>query len=71
SPTTVQETLQMARESAEREQLKPIYIIDRLAGAREREILRHHGDHTINMGELDDFDLEDGERGSDMRDRHG
>ena len=70
SAASVQETLRLAQEAAAREGLGPIYVVDRLAGAREREILRHGGDHTVNMGQLDDFDLEDGERGPDMRDRH-
>ncbi len=69
TPMTVQETLSAARNLADRERLEPIYVLDRLAGAREREILQHHGDHTVNMGELDDFDFEEGERGTDMRDR--
>lgn len=62
--------LEAARALAESERLEIIYIIDRLAGPREREIWRNHGDHTVRMTELDDFDLEEGERGSDMRDRH-
>ena len=41
------------------------------AGPRERDILHHHGDHSVHMERLDDFDLEEGERGSDMRDRRG
>ena len=65
----VREALQLARDIADREQLPTVYVIDRLAGARERDILRHDGDHTVHMSELDDFDLEEGERGSDMRDR--
>ncbi len=69
-PMSVSEALQSARALAEAEKLDPIYIIDRLAGPRERDILRHHGDHSVHMGQLDDFDLEEGERGSDMRDRH-
>ncbi len=66
----VKEALNAARGLAEAEKLDRIYVIDRLAGAREREILRSHGDHSVNMGKLDDFDFEEGERGSDMRDRH-
>jgi hypothetical protein len=69
-PMSVSEALQSARTLADAEKLDPIYIIDRLAGPRERDILRHHGDHSVHMGQLDDFDLEEGERGSDMRDRH-
>ena len=68
-PMSVAEALQSARDLADAENLHPVYIIDRLAGPRERDILRHHGDHSVHMGQLDDFDLEEGERGSDMRDR--
>jgi hypothetical protein len=69
TPMTVGEAVQAARRIAGEEQLERIYVIDRLAGPREQEILRHHGDHAFNMDLLQDFDLEDGVRGSDMRDR--
>ena len=65
----MREALAAARGLAEAEKLDQVYVIDRLAGPREGEILRNHGDHSINMGKLDDFDLEEGERGTDMRDR--
>ena len=67
---SVAEAIHAARAIAAEDKLDTIYIIDRLAGPRERDILRHHGDHSVHMGQLDDFDLEEGERGSDMRDRH-
>ncbi len=70
TPMSVAEALHAARSLAEAEKLEQVYIIDRLAGPRELDILRHHGDHSVHMGQLDDFDLEEGERGSDMRDRH-
>ncbi len=69
TPMDANEALHAARGLAEAEKLDRVYVIDRLAGPREREILRSHGDHSVNMGKLDDFDLEEGERGSDMRDR--
>ncbi len=69
TPMDVREALEAARRVAEEEKLDGIYVIDRLAGPREREILRSHGDHSVDMGKLDDFDLEEGERGPDMRDR--
>lgn len=59
-----------ARRIAAEEKLETIFVIDRLAGPRERDIRRHHGDHAVHSGQLDDFDLEEGERGPDMRDRH-
>jgi hypothetical protein len=45
-----------------------LYRIDRTAGPREREVEEHDGDRTVGMDKLDDFDLEDGVKGSDMRD---
>ncbi len=47
-----------------------LFRIDRIAGPREQEIAAHGGDHSTNMQNLDDFDLEDGEPGPDMRDRN-
>ena len=67
--TGVSEALAEARRVAAEGKFEAIYVIDRLAGPRERDILRHHGDHSVDMGQLDDFDLEEGERGTDMRDR--
>ena len=64
-----EEALRAARIVAEREGVDVIYAIDRTAGPREQEILRHGGDHSVGSAKLDDFDLEDGERGPDMRDR--
>ena len=49
--------------------LKLVHVVDRTAGPREREILSHGGDHSVHNEALDDMDLEDGERGPDMRDR--
>ncbi len=44
-----------------------VQVIDRTAGPRERDIQQHGGDHSIHMERLDDDDLEEGERGADMR----
>jgi hypothetical protein len=70
-PMSLKEAIESAREVASTEGLDLIYIVDRVAGPRERDILHHHGDHSVHMEGLDDFDLEEGERGSDMRDRRG
>lgn len=48
--------------------LHHVYHVDRTAGPREREIAEHGGDHSVAMDTLDDDDLEDGVKGSDMRD---
>lgn len=69
TPMKVGEAVQLARTIASEEKLERIYIIDRLAGPREQDILRHHGDHSVHMDLLQDFDIEDGVHGSDMRDR--
>ena len=66
---SLKEAVHAAREVAKSEGLHLIYVLDRTAGPRERDILRHHGDHSVHMDRLDDFDLEEGERGPDMRDR--
>ena len=52
---------------AESEGLDVVYAVDRTAGSRERDVLAHDGDHTVGMAELQDMNLEDGERGPDMR----
>jgi len=70
-PMSLKEAIESAREVARSEGLDVIYLVDRAAGPRERDILHHHGDHSVHMERLDDFDLEEGERGSDMRDRRG
>ena len=53
---------------AEEAGIERLYRIDRTAGPREHEVETHGGDRTVNMEALDDFDLEEGERGTDMRD---
>ena len=63
-----EEAVDAGRRVAESEGLDVVYAVDRTAGPREREILAHGGDHTVDMDKLDDMDLEDGERGPDMRD---
>lgn len=64
-----EEATEAARQRAREEGLKRIWRVDRTAGGREQEILQHGGDHSVNMDRLDDSNLEDGERGADMRDR--
>jgi hypothetical protein len=38
-------------------------------GTLEQDVLAHHGDHSFTGKSLDDDDLEDGEHGTDLRDR--
>ena len=59
-----------ARAQADSEEVEvAVYAVDRTAGRRAQEVLASGGDHTVHMETLDDTDLEEGERGSDMRDR--
>lgn len=53
---------------AESEGLSRIFVLDRTSGRREQDILQHGGDHTVHMEELADSNVEEGERGPDMRD---
>jgi hypothetical protein len=58
-----------AREEAARRGIGRVYVLDRTAGKLEREVIRDHGDHSFRGEALEDTDPEDGERGSDIRDR--
>ena len=62
-----EEAIGVAQRQAQSEGCPTVYAVDRTAGPREREVLRHHGDHAANMGKL--VDEEPGEEGSDIRDR--
>ena len=66
---SLEEAIEAARKVAESERLDRVYVVDRTRGERERTILEHGGDHSVDGEKLVDFDLEDGERGPDMRDR--
>ncbi len=67
-PMGLDEAIAAGRAVAKTEGLRTVYVIDRTAGPREREVLEHGGDHSADMEGLDDMDLEEGERGPDMRD---
>lgn len=64
------EAIEQAIELARRKGLTVVYRIDRTAGPREQDILAHGGDHGVNGELLSDDDMEEGERGPDMRDRY-
>ncbi len=66
---TLEEAIGAAKQVAESESLPRIYVVDRTAGEREQDILKHAGDHSVHMENLVDSNLEEGEHGSDMRDR--
>ena len=64
---SLEEAVAAARRVADEAGIPVVQVIDRTAGPRERDIQRHGGDHSIHMERLDDDDLEEGERGPDMR----
>ena len=66
TPMPLDEAVAAARQVAREEGLDQVFVLDRTQGPRERDILRHGGDHTVHMDAL--VDMEAGERGSDMRD---
>ena len=68
TPMPLDEAIEAAKRVAESENIATVFVLDRTAGPREHEILDHGGDHSVNMDKLDDMDLEEGERGPDMRD---
>jgi hypothetical protein len=68
APMSLPEAVEAGKRVAETEGIHTVFVVDRTAGPREHEILEHGGDHSVNMAHLDDMDLEDGERGPDMRD---
>jgi hypothetical protein len=66
---SLDQAIAVARRVADEAGIGVVLVIDRTAGPREREILQHGGDHSFHMERLDDDDMEEGERGPDMRDR--
>ncbi len=68
-PMTLDEAIGAATQVAESEKIGTVFVIDRTEGEREQDILSHHGDHSVHMEGLKDDDMEEGERGTDMRDR--
>lgn len=66
---SLDEAIAAAAQVAASEGLTQVFVVDRTRGEREQDILQHGGDHSVHMENLVDSDLEDGERGSDMRDR--
>lgn len=67
TPMSFDEAVDAGKRVADSEGLDLIYAVDRTAGAREREVLARDGDHTVGMATLQDMNLEEGERGPDMR----
>ncbi len=70
TPMSLDKAVEAAKLVAKSEGLDVVHLVDRTQGPREQEVLTHGGDHAVNMASLDDTDMEEGERGSDMRDRN-
>ena len=68
TPMLLDEAIAAARTVARQEGLGRVFVIDRMGGPREHDIMVHAGDHSIHMDRLLDTDEEDAVRGSDMRD---
>ena len=69
SPMSLEEAITLAKHESESRGLKRLYVVDRTAGHREQEVLKHHGDHSGGTAKLSDTDEEDGVTGSSMLDR--
>lgn len=67
TPMPFEKAIGVALKQAESQGYPEVYAVDRTAGPREREVLKHHGDHSVDMEKL--ADEEAGETGSDIRDR--
>lgn len=68
-PVAWEDVVHFAQREADQRGYKVLYAVDRTAGAREQEILAHHGDHGVRSEELSDTDLEEGQSGSSILDR--
>lgn len=66
---TIEEAIHFARGEAPHHGAGAVYVLDRTKGVREQEVIRAHGAHNFPADVLADSDPEDGEAGSDLRDR--
>jgi hypothetical protein len=69
SAMTLKEAVALAESMAKTHHVSTIYVLDRTKGEREQEVLKAHGLHNFPGDVLSDTDPEDGETGSDLRDR--
>jgi len=69
SPMLLDDAVAAARNVAETEGIREVFVLDRTAGQLEHDVIEHAGDHSFTGMKLDDNDLDDGEIGADMRDR--
>ena len=65
----LEDAVREAAREAERRGLSKVYVLDRTAGRLEHEALLDHGERSFQNDTLEDTDPEDGEQGTDLRDR--
>lgn len=68
-PMDFRRAVQQAKAEAERRDFGVLYAVDRTAGPQEQAVKRHAGDRTTGLEQKVDSDREDGELGTDIRDR--
>ena len=68
-PMTLEQAVQTAHAAAARHALGRVFVLDRTAGKLEQEALHDHGARAFANDALEDSDPEDGEQGTDIRDR--
>ncbi len=68
-PMGFREAIAAAVAVADSEGVPEVHAVDRTAGPLERRVLQVGGAHDMRGESLDDSDLEEGERGPDLRDR--
>jgi hypothetical protein len=69
SPMGLDDAIRIALVESEKRGLGKLYVVDRTAGRREQDVIRHHGDHSVGTASLADTDDEDGVTGSSLLDR--
>ena len=68
-PMDFRQAVQQAKAQAERHGFGVLFAVDRTAGPQERAVRHHAGDRTTGLDRMADTDPEDGELGTDIRDR--
>lgn len=66
---SLEDAIAAAKRVALTEGIGEIFVLDRTAGQLEHNVIEHAGDHSFAGKKLEDSDLEDDEKGPDMRDR--
>jgi len=69
SPMSLDDVIAAAQQVAETEGIREVFVLDRTAGRLEHDVIEHAGDHSFRGTKLDDMDLEEDEKGPDIRDR--